>query len=60
VTQEIDRRAIRPAARGVSIRRAMLGSSAGMIGAARAAWCAALPRVQAARGGGRTTSRAAG
>lgn len=60
VTQEIDRRAIRPAARGVAIRRATLGSSAGMIGAARAAWGAASPRIQAARSGGRTTSRAAG
>ncbi|MBI3608013.1 MAG: ROK family protein [Nitrospirae bacterium] len=36
--QEIDRRAIRAAARGVLIRRAKLGTAAGMIGAARAAW----------------------
>lgn len=42
-TQEITRRAIRAAARGVTIRRAELGSAAGMIGAARAAWQAAIP-----------------
>lgn len=39
--QEIERRAIRAAARGVRIRRAKLGPSAGLIGAARAAWQAA-------------------
>jgi len=60
VRQEIKQRAIRPAARGVAIRRATLGSSAGMIGAARAAWGAVPPRVRAVRGGGRTTSRATG
>ncbi|MEO5656728.1 MAG: ROK family protein [Nitrospiria bacterium] len=41
MSQEIARRAIRPAARGVIIRRARLGPAAGMIGAARAAWQAA-------------------
>lgn len=49
MSKEIARRAIRPAARGVTIRRARLGSAAGMIGAARAAWQAAAESVPSRR-----------
>ncbi len=63
--QEMDRRAIRAAARGVLIRRAKLGTAAGMIGAARAAWQAAADTEPASASSSqgrraRPTMRAAG